>query len=151
MLEMACIQERFVHGGKIVGTRIKTGANAIDVAERGKELERWREKASAVEEIDQLLSAGLDETIAYRGINDCAGIEQELSTCPAREVLLADWVKAVAVGTGRHSEQPTVVFIRPPRQQRRVFRQQLPQTLDIIVMDDAAGFGYGPLESSTKA
>ncbi len=31
-------------------------ANAIDVAERGKELERSRKKASAVEEIDQGLS-----------------------------------------------------------------------------------------------
>jgi hypothetical protein len=49
---MAPIHERFVHRGKIVGVRIETCANAIDVAERGKELQRSREKASAVEEID---------------------------------------------------------------------------------------------------
>ena len=58
MLEMAGIHERFVHRGKIVAIRIKTGANAIDVAERGKELERSGKKASAVEEIDQPLCAG---------------------------------------------------------------------------------------------
>src|SRR5215472_769501 len=116
---MARIHERFVHRGKIVGTRgalIETGANAIDVAERGKELERSREKASAVEEIDQPLSAGLDQAIAYRRHNDCAGIEQELGTCQAREVPLADLVGAVAVGTGSHPEQTAAVFIRPPRQ-----------------------------------
>lgn len=42
------------------------------------------------------------------------------------------------------------MFIRPPRQQRRVIRQQLSQTFDVIVMDDATGFGYGPLESSAE-
>ena len=63
----------------------------------------------------------------------------------------ADRVAAVAEGTGSHPEQPAVVFIRPPGQQRRVFRQQLPQTFDVVVMDDAAGFGYGPLESSAEA
>ena len=30
-----------------------------------------------------------------------------------------------------------------------VIRQQLPQTFDVIVMDAAAGFGYGPLECPT--
>ena len=59
VLEMARIHERFVHRGKIVGIRIKTCANAIDVAERGKELERSGKKASAVEEIDQPPCAGM--------------------------------------------------------------------------------------------
>ena len=56
VLEMARIRERFVHRSKIVGIRIETRTNAIDVAERGKELERSRKKASAVEEIDQPLA-----------------------------------------------------------------------------------------------
>ena len=58
VLEMAGIQERFVHCGKIVCIRIETCPNAIDVAERGKELERSGKKASAVEEIEQPLGAG---------------------------------------------------------------------------------------------
>ena len=58
VLEMARIHERFVHRGKIVGIRIKTRANAVDVAERGKKLERSGKKASAVEEIDQPPCAG---------------------------------------------------------------------------------------------
>ncbi len=62
-----------------------------------------------------------------------------------------NWVEAVAVGTGSHPEQPAVVFIRLPGQQGRVFRQQLPQSFDVVVMNDAAGFGYGPLESLTEA
>ena len=92
-----------------------------------------------------------DEVIAYRRHDDCAGIDQELGTCLAREVLLPDRVAAVAEGIRSHPEQPAVVFIRPPRQQRRVFCQELPQTFDVIFMDDAAGFGYGPLESSAEA
>ena len=88
VLEMARIHERFVHRSKIVGIRIETRTNAVDVAERGKELERSRKKASAVEEIDQTPCAGTDEAIAYRRRDDCAGIEQELGTCRAREVLL---------------------------------------------------------------
>ncbi len=113
VLEMARIHERFVHRGKIVGIRIETRANAIDVAERGKELERSGKKASAVEEIDQPPCAGTDEAIAYRRRDDCAGIEQEFGTCLAREVLFAERVEAVAEGTGSHPEQPAVVFIRP--------------------------------------
>ena len=116
VLEMAGTHERFVHRGKIVAIRIKTCANAIDVAERGKELERSGKKASAVEEIEQPPCAGSDEAIAYRRRDDCAGIDQELGTCRAREVLLPERVEAVAEGTGSHPEQPAVVFIRPPRQ-----------------------------------
>ncbi len=66
-------------------------------------------------------------------------------------MLLANWVEAIAVGTGSHPEQPTVVFIRLPGQQGRIFRQQLPQTFDVVVMNDAAGFRYRPLESLTQA
>jgi hypothetical protein len=53
VLETAGTHERFVQRGKIVAIRIKTCANAIKVAERGKELERSGKKASAVEEIEQ--------------------------------------------------------------------------------------------------
>jgi len=44
VLEMARIHERFVHRCEIAGVRMKTCANAIDVAERGKEFEGSREK-----------------------------------------------------------------------------------------------------------
>src|SRR5262249_37712527 len=103
---------------KIVAIRIKTCANAIDLSERGKELERSRKKASAPEEIEQPSRAGVDEAIAYRRRDHCAGIDQERGTCRVREDLLAGWVKAVAVGIGSHPQQPTVIsfFIRPPRQ-----------------------------------
>src|SRR6185369_14929817 len=121
------------------------------ISERGKKFEGSRKEASAVEEVDQLLSSGLDEVIAYRRCDNSAGINQELGTGRAGEVLFADRIEAVAIGTGRHTEQPAVVFIRPPRQQRRVFRQELPQTCDVIVMYESAGFGYGPLESSAEA
>src|SRR3981081_2742312 len=113
---MAGTHERLVHRGKIVAIRIKTGANAIDVAERGKEPERLGKKASAVEEIEQSLCAGSDEAIAYRRRDDCAGIDQELCTCRAREHLLTVRVEAVAVRPGSHPEQPAVLFICPPRQ-----------------------------------
>src|SRR5262249_55923404 len=119
--------------------------------ERGKELQRSRKKPSTVEEIEQTPCAGSDETVAYRRRDDCAGIEQELGTGCAREVLFADWVEAVAVGSGRHPEQPAVVFIRPPRQQRREFNQQLFETFDVIVMDAMASFGYRPLESLSQS
>ena len=65
MLEMARIRERFVHRNKIVGIRIETRTNAVDVAERGNELQRSRKKASAVEEIDQTPRARMNEAIAY--------------------------------------------------------------------------------------
>src|SRR5579872_2302310 len=91
------------------------------------------------------------EAIADRRRDDCAGIEQNFGACRAREVLLANRVEAVAVGSGSHPEQPAVIFIGFPSQQRRIFRQELPQTFDVTVMDDASGFGYGPLQSSAEA
>jgi len=110
------VKERLVHRSKIVAIRVETCANAIDVAERGKELERSGKKASAVEEIEQPLCAGSDQVIAYRRRDDCAGIDQELGTYLAREDPLAGRFGAGAVGFGSHPEQPAVVFIRPPRQ-----------------------------------
>src|SRR5579862_6095849 len=144
---MARIQERFIHRGKIVDTRIKSRANAIGVPEGGQELERSREKAFAIEEIDERPCAGRDDVIAYRRRDNCPRIKQDLGTCRAREMFLAERIAAVAIGPGGHTEQPAVVLILPPRQQRRVFRQELPQSFDIIVVDDAAGFGYRPFES----
>src|SRR5262249_50876588 len=76
VLEMARKHERFVHRGKIVAIRIETCAHAIDVAERGKELECSRKKASAVEEIDQPSCPGTDKVFRYAGRDDSAGIEQ---------------------------------------------------------------------------
>src|SRR5215472_14996299 len=114
-MEIAGKHERFVHCGKTPGIHVQTCANAVDIAERGEELERSRKKASAVEEIDQRFCAAADEAFAYRRRDDCAGIEQEFGTCQAREVLLAERVAAVAEGTGRHPEQPAIVFIRLPR------------------------------------
>jgi hypothetical protein len=162
VLETAGSDEPEVHRGRILAFGIQTHADAIDVAKRRKELERSGKKAPTVEEIDQPHCAGIDEAIADRRRDDCARIEQEFGTFQAGEVLRADRVEAVTEGTGRHSEEPPVVFTVPvsvrrvprsprPRQQRRVFRQELPQTFDVIVMDDAAGFGYGPLESSAEA
>src|SRR5262249_50863559 len=140
---------------------IQTVANSIDVAEGGKKLERSGKQASALKQIDQPHCAGLDKTIADRRRNNCAGIEQEFGTCKASEVLLAERVEAVAEGTGSHSQEPLVVFTstvglwrvpgcRLPGQQLRVFRQQLPQTFDVIIMNAASGFGYRPLESTAK-
>jgi hypothetical protein len=106
MLEMTCKHERFVHGGEIVRIRIKARANAIDVAKSGKKFERSGKQASAMKEIDQPLCAGTDEAIAHRRGNDCPGIKQEFGACPAREVLLAERVTAVAEGTGRHPSRP---------------------------------------------
>src|SRR5262245_25787560 len=112
---MARIRERFVHHSKIVGIRFEARTNAIDVAERGKELERSWKKASALEEVDQLPGARMDEAFAYRRRDGCAGIKQELGTCEAGEVLFADWVATVAEGTGSHTEQPTFAVLCPPR------------------------------------
>jgi hypothetical protein len=58
VLEMARVWERFVHRGKIIGVRIQTRANAIEVAERGKELERSRKKG---------LCGGIDRSTPLRG------------------------------------------------------------------------------------
>ena len=101
-----------------------------------KELERSRKKTSTMEEIDQPFCAGTDNALAHRGGDDCAGIEQEFGACEAREMLLPERVAAVAEGTGSHPEQPAVVFvfvfIRPPRQQGRVFRQQQRQLNPLV-------------------
>src|SRR5579862_1618560 len=112
MLEMARIHERFVHGARLGGIRVETRANASDIAERGKELERSRKKTSTMEEIDQPFCAGTDNALAHRGGDDCAGIEQEFGACEAREMLLPERVAAVAEGTGSHREQAAIIFIR---------------------------------------
>src|SRR5262245_45842982 len=104
-----------------------------------------------MEETDQSPCTGGYEVVTYRRRDECAGIDQELGTRRAREALLAERVEAVAVGIGSHPDQPAVVFIRPPRQQRGVIRQELTQSCGIIVMDDAAGLGDGPLESSAAS
>src|SRR4030095_9001455 len=113
---MAGTGERFIHRDKIVALRIQTGANTIDVAERGKELERLRKNAFVVEELEQPPGAGKNEGGAYRWRDDCAGIDQELGTCRARKDLLAGWVEAVAVGLSSHPEPPAGAFIVRPRQ-----------------------------------
>jgi hypothetical protein len=66
------------HHGRVIATRIEAGANAIDVAERGKELERSGKKTLVMKEIHQPLCAGSDEAVAYLRRDDCANIDQKL-------------------------------------------------------------------------
>src|SRR5437879_12244566 len=102
---MAGTHERLVYCCKIVAIRIKTGANAIDVAKRGKEPERLGKKDSAAEEVAQSLCAGSDEAIAYRRRDDCPCSDHALGTRRPREDLPLGRGDAGAVGLGRPPHQ----------------------------------------------
>ena len=106
-------------------------------------------KKTALGEIDRPYCARAEETIAYRRRDDCTGIKQQLGTRSSREVP-RERVAAIAKEPVRDAAGRVVVFIRRPRQERRIFCQQLAQTIDIVVMDRATGIRESPLESSAE-
>jgi len=116
VLEMARIHQRLLHRGKIVRIRIETCANALDVARAAKNLSvRGRRPRRWKRSIRTLARAAMSPS-HIDGATNAPASSSELGACRAREVLLANWVEAIAVGTGSHPEQPAVVFIRLPEQ-----------------------------------
>jgi len=114
-----------LHRGKIVRIRIETCAN-VSTSPRAERTGAFGGETSAVEEIDQNLSARGDDPSHIDRRNERAGIEQELAHA-ARVKCCRYWVEAIAVGTvairAAHRR-----FHSPSRTAGRIFRQQLPQT-----------------------
>ena len=64
VIEAAGAQERVIDGREIVPVLIKSGANSVEVTERRKELERARQQAFALKQMQQPSGAGLEEALA---------------------------------------------------------------------------------------
>ena len=90
MLKVARDPERFIDGGQIVRVLIKSGANAVNVARRRKELGCAWKQAFPPKQLQQPPGALPDKTIAHRGHHDRAGVDQDLRARRAGEVLFAD-------------------------------------------------------------
>ena len=124
----------------------KSRTDRVEIAKRGKELERAGQQASALKQLQQPLGAGLEEALAYRWHDDRAGIDQQLGARPAGEPLSLAPGRRVAVGAGGESQQPAIIFVVVPGQQRRVFSQQLLQAFDVVVVNDASSLRCRPLQ-----
>ena len=138
MLEAARTHDRFIDGRQVVAVLIKSGANSVEVTQRRKEFERARKQAFALKQLQQASGAGLEDPLAHRWHHDRAGINQQLRTRPARENLFPVRVEAIGIGARRDSQQAALIVVTLPGQQRRVFGQQVLQTFDVIVVNDAS-------------
>ncbi|RPI54586.1 MAG: hypothetical protein EHM55_10440 [Acidobacteria bacterium] len=76
MLEVASADERFIDGLQIVPVLIERGANAVEIAERRKELQRARQQALTLKQLEQPPGAGSERALADRRHHDCAGVDQ---------------------------------------------------------------------------
>ena len=121
MSEAAGAYEGFVDGCEIVWALGKSDANGVDIAERGKKLERARQQAVSLKQLQQPSGAGQEETLKYVARYHCAGIDQKLGACSAGEPLFSFRVACVPVGERGHCEQATAFL---PRKQRRIFSLQ---------------------------
>ena len=150
MLEAAGADERFIDGLQIVPVLIESGANAVEIAERRKELQRARQQALTLKQLEQPPGAGSEKALADRRHHDRAGVDQQLCARPAGEPLFPLRVAGVAIGTRGHSQQAAVIVVVLPGKQRRVFGQQLLQAFDVVVVNDASSLRYRPLEPACR-
>ena len=77
------------------------------------------------------------------------------ATCSTRahcasEPLFSFRAPGIAVRTGGKSHQPVAVGVVLPGQQPRIVRDQSPQALDVVVVNDASSLRGGPLQSVTQ-
>ena len=125
----------------------QTCANAIDISERGLELEQLRGKRPLrwKSSMSPFLRGALTRS-SHTGGATIAPASSRISAHARRVKCSSRGTdrRAVAIGRGSDTKQSAAVSCLPPRQERRVLRYQLPQTFDVIAMDDAAGLGYGP-------
>ena len=151
MLEAAGPRERFIDGRQLVPVLIKSGANGIEVAKRGKEPERARKQAFAPKQLQQPSGAGFDDALAHRWRHDRAGVDQQLCARRTGEDPFSVRVEAVAIGARGDSQQATVTLVAFPGKERRVLRQQLLQTFDVVVVNEASGLRRRPLQTVAEA
>ncbi|HEY1307941.1 MAG TPA: hypothetical protein VGF24_30520 [Vicinamibacterales bacterium] len=150
MREAASADERFIYGIEIVPALIRSGANAVEIAERGKKLQRAWQQALALKQLEQPAGAGSEKAVAHRWRHERAGVDQQLCGRTAGEPPFSLRVARVAKGARGHSQHAFTVAALP-RQQRRVFSQQSLQAFDVVVMNHPVRLGDGPLEALAKA
>ena len=153
MIEEAGAHKRFVDGRRIVPLFVKRGANSVDIAKRRKEPERARKQALALKQLQQPSGTRLDDSLAHRWHHDCAGVDQQLGARGAGEPPFSLRVAGVAIGAGGDSQQAAATDrgVAVPGQQGRVFGQQLLQSFDVVVVNDAARLCCRPLQTLAEA
>jgi hypothetical protein len=147
MLEAAGAHEGLVDGCEIVRALGKSGADGVDITERGKKLERARQQAVTLKQLQLPPGAGQEETLTYLSRDHCAGVNQKLGACSASEPSFSFRVACVPVGERGHREQATAFL---PGKQHRVFSQQLSQTLDVVVVNDASSLRHRPIQTPAE-
>ena len=68
--------ETLVDGPRIALVLNESGANALEIAERRKELQRARQQAFTPKQLEQPPGAGSEKALADRRDHDCAGVDQ---------------------------------------------------------------------------
>ena len=111
MLEAAGAHECFVDGREIVAVLIESGANGVEITERGEELQRARQQALTLKQLQQPSGSGFEDALTYRRRHDRAGVDQQLCGRRAREPLFSVRVAAVAIGARGHSDQAAVFVV----------------------------------------
>src|SRR5215469_2806242 len=115
------------------------------------EFERARKQAFTPKQLEKPPGAGLDESLAYRWNHHRAGVDQQLCARHTGEDLLSVRVEAVAIGVGRDSEQAAFAVVALPRNQPRIFSQQLLQAFDVVVVNGACSLCCRALQTVTEA
>ena len=147
MAEAASRHKGFLDGRELAPVLVEGGTNAVGIAKRRQELQRARQQALTLKQPEQPPGARLDEAVQHRWRHDRAGVDQQLCTRATREPLFSLRVARVPVGAGRESQHAAVIIvIALPGQQRRVLSQQLLQTFDVVVVNDATSLRCRPLQ-----
>ena len=76
MLEAAGGHEGIIDRLQTASMLIDSSANGVEIAERGKERQRARKHAFALEQPEQSPGAGLEEAFAHRRRHDRARVDQ---------------------------------------------------------------------------
>jgi hypothetical protein len=153
VFEAAGNRERVGDGGQIVPFLTERTADGVDVAERGKELERSRKQAFTLKQLQQPPGARSEKAVAHRWHHDRAGVDQELCARRAGEALFSERVEAVAIGTRGESQHAVAAApgVAVPGQQRRMISHQLLQRFDVVVVNDVSSLLDRPLQTAAEA
>src|SRR5262247_576954 len=151
MLEAVGAYERFIDDCQNVPVLGKSGANSVEVTKRRKELERARNQALVLKQLQQPPGPGLDDALAHQWRDDRASVDQQFGARRAGEDLFSVRVEAVAIGARGDSQQAALIVVALPGKQRGIFSQQLLLVFGVVVVNDASRLCYRPLQSAAKA
>jgi hypothetical protein len=111
VLEAAGPHERVIDGRQVVSALTERVTNRVEVAKRRKVLERAREQAFPLKQLQEPPRAGVENSFEHRHRHDCAGVDQQLRARRAGEGLFPVRIEGVAKGARGDSQQAAIVAL----------------------------------------